>query len=72
MSILLDAKKNVAKRKFDPTSPEDLKAFQDFYKTKKWTPYCPFILDWPYDNVPDMIKSKLVDTYLDKIVAGAK
>lgn len=57
-----------SKRFFDASSAEDLQLAQDFIKTGKWTDGCPFVESWPYTNVPDMIKTEVLLTYLPKII----
>lgn len=57
------------KRFFDPSSSEDLAEARDFLKHGQWTAGCPFVVDWPYTNVPDMVKTEIVNHYLDRIIA---
>jgi hypothetical protein len=56
------------KRFFDANNPEDLKLAYDFIKTGKWTNGCPFVEDWPYTNVPDMIKTEVILKHLPAII----
>jgi len=44
---------------FDANNREHLKEFGYFMKYNKWKNNCPFILEWPYQTVPGMIKDKL-------------
>ena len=36
-----------------------------FLKNQKWRNGCPFLLDWPYLTVPDMIKDRVVRQHLN-------
>lgn len=58
------------KRNFDPNSKEDLLEFGYFLDNNKWRIPCPFNLEWPFLNIPEMIKSKIVNTHIKKIVKG--
>lgn len=54
------------KRKFSVESKEDLNVFSEYIKTSSWGPNgCPFTIEYPWVNVPDMIKDKLVKKHLD-------
>lgn len=58
------------KRFFDPTKADDLELALCYIRTGRWTgDGCPFVHDWPYTNVPDMIKTELLLHYLPKIIA---
>lgn len=57
------------KRFFDPSSSADLELARDFLKTGHWPEGCPFVADWPYTNIPDLIKTEIVKHYLDRIIA---
>lgn len=60
------------KREFDVNSKRDLSEYRDFLKTSKWgSNGCPFVLEYPYLTIPDMIKDKLVGTYIDTIYEQA-
>lgn len=48
------------RRPFDPSSKTDMLEYQYFLKHKKWKKGCPFILDWPYLTIPDMLKDKII------------
>ena len=54
------------KRFFDQNSKKDLEAAKGFFATHSWrhTEGCPFILEYPYLTVPDMIKDKLIHKFL--------
>lgn len=58
------------KRFFDPRNTEDLKLALSFIREGRWLGEgCPFEYDWPYTNVPDMIKTEVLLHYLPKIIA---
>lgn len=72
----LDAKKSFRvssqvwiKREFNPNSKEDLQEYQHFLANSSWKNGCPFVLEWPFLNVLDMIKHKIVYRHLAKIIA---
>ena len=54
------------KRKFDINSKTDVEIFKHFLVNRDWkiTGSCPFELEYPYVNVPDMIKDKLIHKFL--------
>lgn len=60
-----------AKRPFNPCNPEDLKEYQYFVDNARWRDGCPFIMEWPFLTVPDMIRFKLVETFLDSMITEA-
>jgi len=50
------------KRLFNVNSKEDISVFTEFIKKSAWGPNCcPFILEFPFLSVPDMVKSKIVN-----------
>lgn len=51
--------------RFDPNNKDHNEFYRNFIKNQKWdTPGCPFELEWPYLNIPDMIKDKIINHYL--------
>ena len=53
------------RRYFEPSSNEDVKLFRKFLHDMKWGKEgCPFILEWPFEDIPYMVKTKLTDYYL--------
>ena len=52
------------KRKFDVNLKEDVAEFCFFSTNSKWKNHCPFLLEWPYLSVVDMIKTKIVEQYV--------
>ena len=61
-----------SKRLFDPSSKKDLKDYHFFLKNQRWEVNCPFILEWPHLTITDMIRTKIIDHYIDKMVKDAK
>lgn len=49
------------RRQFDPSSKEDLKAAKKFLHNNRWENGCPFHLEWPYADVPYMLKTKITE-----------
>jgi len=56
------------KRLFDAANAEDLKIYQDFLLHSRWQNGCPFIIEWPYLNVIDMIKHKIVSQHIGSLI----
>ena len=56
------------KRNFDPTNAVDLREYDFFLKQRKWRINCPFDLELPFLSIPEMIQSKLIDTYLNMML----
>ena len=49
------------RRFFDETSKNDIAAAKHFFTNHSWgTEGCPFILEYPYMSIPDMIKDKVI------------
>jgi hypothetical protein len=59
------------RRFFDATSKEDVKEYAHFLKYSQWKSNCPFILEWPYLTITDMVKDKLVEHWLTDEVKKA-
>jgi hypothetical protein len=49
------------KKYFEPTNKDDLKEYAYFLKHNHWRVNCPFVLEWPYLTITDMIKDKLIE-----------
>jgi hypothetical protein len=60
------------RRFFDATSREDIKEYIFFLENSRWSNNCPFELEWPYLNINDMIRAKLVDCHIELILKNAK
>jgi hypothetical protein len=53
------------KKLFDINDAKDLNLFSNFYKKSSWgVNGCPFLLEEPWSNVPDMIKDKVIKKFL--------
>jgi hypothetical protein len=51
----------IKKRFFDPKSKQDMAEARHFFKEMSWGKNpCPFLLEFPYESVPSMIKDKIV------------
>ena len=48
------------RRLFEPSSKDDLKIVRKFLDDNKWENNCPFHLEWPYLDIPSMVKDKIV------------
>ena len=59
------------KRYFDATNKQDLKDYSYVLKNNHWQQNCPFVLEWPYLTITDMIKDKLIDEYIDTMLEQA-
>ena len=60
------------KRFFEASSKEDVKEYKYFLENGRWKTNCPFILEWPHLTVTDMIRTQLIDHYIDSMVKDAK
>jgi hypothetical protein len=55
------------RHQFDPSNKDDLKTARKFLQENKWDSGCPFHLEWPYADVPYMLKTKITEYYLKGI-----
>jgi hypothetical protein len=60
------------KRAFDPASAEDLRVYQDFLLNSRWKNGCPFIVEWPFLTVADLIKHKIVKHHISGLIKQAR
>ena len=65
------SERNVVKRHFDASSKDDRLLAYKFLKQYTWrdlTPNntCPFFCEYPYIEIPAMLKDKLVEYYSQK------
>jgi hypothetical protein len=60
------------KRYFDANSKEDVVAYKYFLENGRWKDRCPFILEWPYLTVTDMIRTQLIESHIDKMIKDGK
>jgi hypothetical protein len=53
------------RRCFDIGSTLDIKIFKKFVTDNAWGPSgCPFLLEEPFTNIPDMIRYKITNEFL--------
>jgi len=54
------------KRLFNVNDQKDIDIYAKYLRTSSWghTKACPFILEFPYLTIPDMIKDKLIHKFL--------
>ena len=53
------------KEQFSPLNKNHMKLVTDFLRNNKWGKYgCPFILEWPYEDIQYMLKTKITEHYL--------
>jgi hypothetical protein len=52
--------KNYQRHLFDASSKDDLKLVRKYLHTLSWgNDGCPFYLEWPYLDIPSMVKDKI-------------
>lgn len=56
-----------ARRQFDARNPDDLAEYAYFRQHNRWRDGCPFHLEWPFVNVVEMIKDRIMSEYLEFI-----
>jgi hypothetical protein len=56
------------KRHFDPTKHDDISEFKYFLDNHRWQDRCPFILEWPHLSITDMIKTRLIDEHIHRML----
>lgn len=56
---------NRNRMKFDIRNADHVHSYKEFLQTNSWAKGCPFVLEHPWTNVPDMIKDKVVRHYLE-------
>jgi hypothetical protein len=60
------------RRFFNANDKEDVSEYKFFLDNNRWVSTCPFELEWPFLNINDMIRSKLIDSYIDIMLKNAK
>ncbi len=60
------------KRYFDSNSKEDILEYKYFLDKGRWKVRCPFILEWPYLTITDMIRTQLIETHIDRMLKDGK
>jgi hypothetical protein len=52
----------VLKETFNPLNKKHMSLATDFFRTYRWGKYgCPFQLEWPYEDIPYMLKTKITE-----------
>ena len=44
---------------FEPGSKDDMQVAGKFFHSNKWEDGCPFFLEWPYLDIPSMLKDRI-------------
>jgi hypothetical protein len=53
------------RHQFNPSNKDDLKIVKRYFHTNRWgVNGCPFYLEWPYEDIPYMLKTKITEDYL--------
>lgn len=61
-------KQNFPKREFNANNKDDLRVYKRFLETGSWGPEtCPFELEWPWLNIPDMLSRKIAEAAVAKV-----
>lgn len=54
---------------FEPSSKDDLKMVRKYLHSLSWGDSgCPFYLEWPYLDIPSMIKDKITNYTLKGVI----
>jgi hypothetical protein len=50
---------------FNPKNKNHMSLAHDFFRDFRWGQYgCPFALEWPYEDIPYMLKTKITEHHL--------
>jgi hypothetical protein len=50
------------KEQFNTLNKNHLKLAKDFFRNSRWGKSgCPFVLEWPYEDIPYMLKTKITE-----------
>ena len=56
------------KRKFNASDNQDMMRYKQFVKTGKWGDSgCPYLLEWPWLNIPAMISHKISEHTMEQL-----
>jgi hypothetical protein len=67
-NTLFHLKHRFPKRYFDVKNKTDLSIYKQFITTRSWGDTgCPFELEWPWLNIPDMIAHKISEHAVEKL-----
>ena len=56
------------KRYFDPYSKEDITEYKYFLDNNRWKNRCPFMLEWPHLTITDMIRTRLIEAHINRMM----
>jgi hypothetical protein len=60
------------RRDFNPKNIDDLNEYKYFLQHQKWRSTCPFVLEWPFVDMLQMIEHKIVRHHINTIVKSVK
>jgi len=67
-NTLLHLRQRFPKRVFDVTDKKDLTIYKNYIRENSWgDDGCPFELEWPWLNIPDMIAHKISAYVVEKL-----
>lgn len=67
-NTLLRMRQEFPKHIFDVKNKTDLSLYKSFIKTRSWgKDGCPFELEWPWLNIPDMIAHKIAEHVVENV-----
>ena len=55
------------RRLFDPSKREDVLELKHYVEHNKWNSFCPFFVEYPWEDVPTMCKDKFAAYQLSKV-----
>jgi hypothetical protein len=59
---------NFTKEQFNPNNKHHMKIAREFFRDYRWGPSgCLFILEWPYEDIPYMLKTKITEYTLEAL-----
>jgi hypothetical protein len=58
------------RREFDPKKPADLEEYCYFLQHQRWKSTCPFLLEWPFTDMFQMIEHKIVREHIDTLISA--
>lgn len=56
------------KENFDPMNVNHVNHYKYFIENNRWNGPCPFRIEWPFVTIPDLIKDRLIKTYINAII----
>lgn len=57
---------------FNPCSKDHLLSYSNYLTSGSWAGNCPFLLEWPFNDIPTMISNKILDAHLQSIITKVK